>query len=205
MWSFIFKLLLSQSNMFVGLLIFVGWIPILLFWQVGADDSAVLDQIIDSLTSLANASENNRDQISGINRISLRIGKVQETATQKGPGTKGTSSVLIIGAGRVCRPAAELLASFGSPSHQMQKTCMETDFEWQNDIRVLVASLYLKDAEEVYLRKTLTLLHWWERKSFTCFLFVNFYLTFLSLKIRICICTKGYIKELHINEYWVHA
>ncbi|KAH9652965.1 alpha-aminoadipic semialdehyde synthase [Citrus sinensis] len=117
--------------------------------EVGADDSAVLDQIIDSLTSLANASENNRDQISGINRISLRIGKVQETATQKGPGTKGTSSVLIIGAGRVCRPAAELLASFGSPSHQMQKTCMETDFEWQNDIRVLVASLYLKDAEEV--------------------------------------------------------
>lgn len=158
MRSFIFKLVLSQINMFVGLLIFVGWIPILLFWQVGADDSAVLDQIIDSLTSLANASENNRDQISGINRISLRIGKVQETATQKGPGTKGTSSVLIIGAGRVCRPAAELLASFGSPSRQMQKTCMETDFEWQNDIRVLVASLYLKDAEEV----TLTLLHWWE-------------------------------------------
>lgn len=119
-----------------------------MFGQVGADDSAVLDQIIDSLTSLANASENNRDQINGINRISLRVGKV-DTAIQKGSDRTGTSSVLIIGAGRVCRPAAELLASFGSTSHQLQKTCMETDFEWQNDIQVIVASLYLKDAEEV--------------------------------------------------------
>lgn len=122
---------------------------ILLFGQVGADDSAVLDQIIDSLTSLANTRENNRVQSNGINRISLRVGKVQETSSQKGSDKEGTSYVLIIGAGRVCRPAAEFLASFGSTSRQLQKTCLETEFEWENSIQVIVASLYLKEAEEV--------------------------------------------------------
>lgn len=123
---------------------------ILLLGQVGADDRAVLDQIIDSLTSLAKAKENNAFHSKGTNRISLKVGKVQEIGIQKGSDTKKTSAVLIIGAGRVCRPAAELIASFGSiSSRQRHKACLETDFECQNDFQVLVASLYLQDAEEV--------------------------------------------------------
>ncbi|KAK3213308.1 hypothetical protein Dsin_018014 [Dipteronia sinensis] len=116
--------------------------------EVGADDRAILDQIIDSLTSLANPNEN--DGQSNGNRISLKVGKIQESDIKKEPDTKTNSAVLIIGAGRVCRPAAELIASIGSTSSgQWLKTCLETDLEEQNGVKVLVASLYLKDAEEI--------------------------------------------------------
>ncbi|KAH7574490.1 hypothetical protein JRO89_XS03G0302600 [Xanthoceras sorbifolium] len=117
--------------------------------EVGADDRAILDQIIDSLTSLANPSEND-GQSKENNRISLKVGKIQENDIKNGSDTKAKSAVLIIGAGRVCRPAAELLASIGSTSSgQWLRTCLETDIEEQNGVQVLVASLYLKDAEEI--------------------------------------------------------
>ncbi|KAL5853659.1 hypothetical protein ACOSQ3_008777 [Xanthoceras sorbifolium] len=117
--------------------------------EVGADDRAILDQIIDSLTSLANPSEND-GQSKENNRISLKVGKIQENDIKNGSDTKTKSAVLIIGAGRVCRPAAELLASIGSTSSgQWLRTCLETDIEEQNGVQVLVASLYLKDAEEI--------------------------------------------------------
>lgn len=116
--------------------------------QVGADDRAVLDQIIDSLTSLANPKENNGLQSRKGNEISLKVGKVQESGLKKEPETKSTSAVLILGAGRVCQPAAELLASVGSiSSRKWLKICLENDFEGR--IQVLVASLFLRDAEEV--------------------------------------------------------
>ncbi|RWR95819.1 Saccharopine dehydrogenase / Homospermidine synthase [Cinnamomum micranthum f. kanehirae] len=74
--------------------------------EVSADDSAILDQIIDSLSNIAHH-------------------------------------------GRVCQPAAEFLASIGTvSSRQWFKTCMAADYEKSNDIKVIVASLYLKDAEE---------------------------------------------------------
>ncbi|OMO86412.1 Saccharopine dehydrogenase / Homospermidine synthase [Corchorus olitorius] len=120
--------------------------------EVGADDKEVLDQIIDSLTSLANPSENNgRIPSQEMNKISLTVGKLQETGVKKETDTtKKKKAVLILGAGRVCQPAAELLASIGSSSSQQwYKTCLETDFEEQNDVHVIVASLYLKDAEEI--------------------------------------------------------
>ncbi|GAV73991.1 AlaDh_PNT_C domain-containing protein/Saccharop_dh domain-containing protein/Saccharop_dh_N domain-containing protein/AlaDh_PNT_N domain-containing protein [Cephalotus follicularis] len=116
--------------------------------EVSADDRAVLDQIIDSLTSLANPSENhglNKET----NKISLKVGKVHENGIMMGYEAQRKTAVLIIGAGRVCRPAAELLASSGSISSHRYKTCLETDFEEQNDVQVIVASLYLKDAEEI--------------------------------------------------------
>ncbi|OMO67078.1 Saccharopine dehydrogenase / Homospermidine synthase [Corchorus capsularis] len=120
--------------------------------EVGADDREVLDQIIDSLTSLANPSENNgRIPSQEMNKISLTVGKLQETGVKKETDTtKKKKGVLILGAGRVCQPAAELLASIGSSSSQQwYKTCLDTDFEEQNDVHVIVASLYLKDAEEI--------------------------------------------------------
>ncbi|VVA10133.1 PREDICTED: alpha-aminoadipic semialdehyde [Prunus dulcis] len=116
--------------------------------EVGADDRAVLDQIIDSLTSLANPNEN-YDLKQEKNKISLRIGKVQESPMKEN-GTKRKVGVLIIGAGRVCQPAAEMLASISEMSSQKWcKACLEDDFEEKNDVQVTVASLYLKDAEEI--------------------------------------------------------
>ncbi|XVE97810.1 hypothetical protein REPUB_Repub03eG0051000 [Reevesia pubescens] len=85
-----------------------------------------------------------------MNKISLKLGKLQETGVKKESDSKRRTSVLILGAGRVCQPAAELLASIGSSSsHQWYKACLETDSEEQNTIHVIVASLYLKDAEEI--------------------------------------------------------
>lgn len=130
----------------------LGWISlfaVFISWQVGADNREILDQIIDSLTSLANHS-GNYSPSSGNNLISLKVGMIQESIIKKKSDTKMKRAVLIIGAGRVCRPAAELLASIGSTSSgQWFKTCLETDFEDKNGVEVLVASLYLKDAEEV--------------------------------------------------------
>ncbi|KAM2621541.1 hypothetical protein TB2_026280 [Malus domestica] len=117
--------------------------------EVGADDRAVLDQIIDSLTSLANSNENH-DLKQEKNKFSLSFGEVQHSPTKKGNDTKRKAGVLIIGAGRVCQPAAEMLASVsGMPSHEWYKTCLEDEFEEINDVQVTVASLYLKDAEEI--------------------------------------------------------
>lgn len=117
--------------------------------EVGADDEEVLDKIIDSLTCLANPNENQALKQEA-NKISLRVGKVQESGTKKENDTKKKVGVLIIGAGRVCQPAAEMLASIGGmPSQPWYKTCMEGDFEENSDVQVTVASLYLKDAEEI--------------------------------------------------------
>ena len=90
-----------------------------------------------------------------MNKISLKVGKLQETGVKQEFDSKRTRSVLILGAGRVCQPATELLASIGSSSsHQWYKTCLETDSEEQNDVHVIVASLYLKNAKEVQLRNS---------------------------------------------------
>ena len=90
-----------------------------------------------------------------MNKISLKVGKLQETGVKMEFDTKKRKSVLILGAGRVCQPAAELLASIGSSSsRQWYKTCLQTDSEEQNDVHVIVASLYLKDADEVQLRNS---------------------------------------------------
>lgn len=118
--------------------------------EVGADDRAVLDQIIDSLTSLANPNEKSGFLNQETKKISLMVGKVQESGSKKGHEMKMKSAVLILGAGRVCQPAAELLASTGSfSSHQRYKAYLEDDFIEQNDVQVIVGSLYLKDAEEI--------------------------------------------------------
>ncbi|GMN42705.1 hypothetical protein TIFTF001_011913 [Ficus carica] len=118
--------------------------------EVGADDKEVLDQIIDSLTSIANPDQNSRVLNKETNKISLIVGKVQENSAKTENGMKRKAGVLILGAGRVCQPAAELLASVGSTSsRQWRKTCSDDGLEELNDVHVIVASLYLKDAEEI--------------------------------------------------------
>ncbi|MBA0568185.1 hypothetical protein Golob_005694 [Gossypium lobatum] len=120
--------------------------------EVGADDGKVLNQIIDSLTSIANPTENHGTPSQQLNKISLKVGKLQETGMKKDSESdpKRKKSVLILGAGRVCQPACELLASIGTASsRQWYKTCLQNDSEEQMDVHVIVASLYLKDAEEI--------------------------------------------------------
>ncbi|KAI4335142.1 hypothetical protein L6164_013815 [Bauhinia variegata] len=118
--------------------------------EVGADDREVLDQIVDSLTSLANPDENhvflNQDSI----KILLKLGKSKENGIKKETDPKMKASVLILGAGRVCEPAAEMLSSIGKVSSSRRyKNLLEDDFEEQIEVEVIVGSLYLKDAEEI--------------------------------------------------------
>ena len=109
--------------------------------QVGADNTATLDKIIDSLTSVANA---HRGDPNATTETEIKIGKVSECGTGDTMDKVGPK-VLILGAGRVCRPAAEFLASYKN-----------IDSDGANDyktdqVHVIVASLYQKDAEEVSL------------------------------------------------------
>ncbi|XXG81568.1 hypothetical protein AAC387_Pa09g2165 [Persea americana] len=116
--------------------------------EVGADDSAILDQIIDSLSNIAHHGENSQVFNKDTNTLSLKVGRRGEGTTEDREKSK-KPTVLIIGAGRVCQPAAEFLASIGTvSSRQWFKTCMAADYEKSNDIKVIVASLYLEDAEE---------------------------------------------------------
>ncbi|CAN0918320.1 Alpha-aminoadipic semialdehyde synthase [Linum grandiflorum] len=115
---------------------------------VEADDRGVLDQIIDSLTSLANRDKHQGDVGSHEHNISLRVGKIQENGYKKECDGRRKRSVLIIGAGRVCRPAAEFLVSVGSnAASSWYQTCQGADE--RNDIEVIVASLLIKDAQEI--------------------------------------------------------
>lgn len=118
--------------------------------QVGADDTAVLDQIMDSLTNIVKKSHDNGALDK---KLSLKIGKVRESILQDRCETVRRPCVLILGAGRVCRPAVEFLASVGSTSNgSYLKSCLTIDGEELEEYEVIVASLYLKDAKEVCSR-----------------------------------------------------
>ncbi|CAN6253034.1 unnamed protein product [Urochloa humidicola] len=109
--------------------------------QVGADDTGTLDKIMDSLTSLANAHGGDCDA-GKETELALKIGKVNECETGGTVG-QGGPKVLILGAGRVCRPAAEFLTSYPN------KCSYVVDDNNTDQIHVIVASLYKKDAEEI--------------------------------------------------------
>ncbi|KAK9705725.1 hypothetical protein RND81_07G077600 [Saponaria officinalis] len=115
--------------------------------EVSADDSAVLDHIIDSLTSLANKGGNRGMVAKEANKISLTLGKIQENGVDE---VRKKAAVLIVGAGRVCRPAAEYLTSVKSLSScPVFGNCTSDDVDVAGEVEVIVASLYLKDAQEV--------------------------------------------------------
>ncbi|XP_020090480.1 alpha-aminoadipic semialdehyde synthase isoform X2 [Ananas comosus] len=107
--------------------------------EVGADDSAMLDQIIDSLTSLANPRS--KEGIRKERELSLKIGKISAYSTEDSMPRK-EQAVLILGAGRVCRPAAEFLTSKENSYCGGLNGCDVGGFH------VIVASFYQKDAEE---------------------------------------------------------
>ncbi|KAF3531512.1 hypothetical protein DY000_02036704 [Brassica cretica] len=171
--------------------------------EVGADDRKVLDQIIDSLTRLANPDDE-EDYISPrkeTNKISLKIGKVQQENEEKPEEMTKRSSVLILGAGRVCRPAAEFLASVRNiSSQQWYKTYLGGE---QRDVRVIVASLYLKDAKEerIYMIQpqdseylTFQLLHWSVSQTGTPWFTGNI----MALRVKL----QLYFVELSDTKAW---
>ncbi|KAL0338828.1 UNVERIFIED_CONTAM: Alpha-aminoadipic semialdehyde synthase [Sesamum angustifolium] len=116
--------------------------------EIGADDKAVLHKIIDSLTALANPREGHVDSKDNI--ISLKVGRLKGTCPEKENEIKSEAIVLILGAGRVCRPAVEFLTSIGRGSSRKWLKSYVTDESREiTSIRVIVASLFLKDAEEI--------------------------------------------------------
>ncbi|KAL0374639.1 UNVERIFIED_CONTAM: Alpha-aminoadipic semialdehyde synthase [Sesamum radiatum] len=116
--------------------------------EIGADDKAIVDKILDSLTALANPSEGHADSTDNI--ISLKVGRLKGTDTEKENEIESEAVVLILGAGRVCRPAVEFLTSVGrGSSKKWLKSYMTDESRDITSIRVIVASLFLKDAEEV--------------------------------------------------------
>ncbi|KAI3714455.1 hypothetical protein L6452_21409 [Arctium lappa] len=118
--------------------------------EVGADDSVVLDKIVDTLTSIANPKEDHGVPKGKTNSFALKVGKVKDSCVKLGYDSKKRNMVLVIGAGRVCQPAVELLASIGSSSSpEWIKSCRIAEFEEQNYVEVVVASLFLKDVEEI--------------------------------------------------------
>ncbi|GER41742.1 bifunctional lysine-ketoglutaratereductase/saccharopine dehydrogenase [Striga asiatica] len=114
--------------------------------EISADDEAVLVKIIDSLTSLANSSESQVH--SNQNIISLKMGKCDETGLEKENGIKSEAVVLILGAGRVCRPAVEFLTSLNRGSSKKWFNSDMMDDLKDKSVRVIVASLFLKEAKE---------------------------------------------------------
>lgn len=82
--------------------------------------------------------------------LSLTVGKISETIVDSQVCFKKRPVVLILGAGRVCRPAAEFLASIGNiSSNYSLRICQSIGVEEIREFQVIVASLYKKDAEEV--------------------------------------------------------
>ncbi|KAL0558596.1 hypothetical protein IC582_003173 [Cucumis melo] len=116
--------------------------------EIGADDIGILDKIIHSLSRMANPQENLDLVNNETNKIFLKVGKIQESGF-KSEDVKRKTAVLLLGAGRVCYPAVDLLASSGNSCCQFWKTFLEQYAEDWNDIEVIVASLYLKDAKEI--------------------------------------------------------
>lgn len=96
-----------------------------------------MDKILDSLTTLANSGEKG-GIVPKESELFLKIGKINANETDNSLSEK-RPAVLILGAGRVCRPAAVFLASIGKKHNG---DCSE-------GVHVIVASLLQEDADEV--------------------------------------------------------
>ncbi|KAG9443907.1 hypothetical protein H6P81_015247 [Aristolochia fimbriata] len=113
--------------------------------EVGAESSDILDKIMDSLTTLANPRDYSRVSKES-NKISLKIGEVHKLADEESEySSQKKARVLILGAGRVCLPAVEFFASKGSIRSE---SCLSAKLNEPKDVKVVVASLFLKDAQD---------------------------------------------------------
>lgn len=116
--------------------------------EISADDITILDQICAALTLLANPSHKDDGAFNKDKELSLKVSKVSESIVSERNGYIKRPAVLILGAGRVCQPAAELLASAGDLYSNSFNIFGSTDVQENKEFEVVVASLYQKDAEE---------------------------------------------------------
>ncbi|PKU73836.1 Alpha-aminoadipic semialdehyde synthase [Dendrobium catenatum] len=116
--------------------------------EISADDITILDQICAALTLLANPSHKDDGAFNKDKELSLKVSKVSESIVNERNGSIKRPAVLILGAGRVCQPAAELLASAGDLYSNSLKIFEGVDAQECEEFEVIVASLYQKDAEE---------------------------------------------------------
>lgn len=116
--------------------------------EISADEVTILDQICDTLSSLANPSHKDSGTSIKDKELALTVNKVIERMGREINGSLKRPAVLILGAGRVCQPAAELLASAGDLYSNSFKRFENDDAQVDKEFEVIVASLYQKDAEE---------------------------------------------------------
>ena len=115
--------------------------------QVGADDACTLERIVDSLASIS--SRKCGKFYSNKDKFLFKEGIISIGAMENGKKLSKDPKVLILGAGRVCQPAAELLASSSRiVSSDVLRAYHLDDGELEN-VQVIVASLFLQEAEEV--------------------------------------------------------
>ncbi|KAL4564291.1 hypothetical protein LXL04_028351 [Taraxacum kok-saghyz] len=112
---------------------------------------SLINKIVNTLTCncTANSKEGHKSLSNEkTNMYSMKVGQVKDSCVKLGYRSKKKSTVLVLGAGRVCQPTVELLASIGSDSSPDRiRSCGVSEFEEQNCVEVIVASLFLKDAE----------------------------------------------------------
>lgn len=112
--------------------------------EVSANDKDLLAHIVDLLAAVANSDNDcgNRGLEKEINLSSRRNREMKVTPDQK-------SAVLILGAGRVSQPAVEFLALNGSNFSESPISGNTKTSRAVNGVQVIVASLYLNEAQKV--------------------------------------------------------
>lgn len=120
--------------------------------EVSANDKDLLAHIVDLLAAVAN-SDNERINWGVENEIkesSVRNRESKDNSLQMKESSNEKFAVLILGAGHVSKPAIEFLALNGCNYYESQNSRIrETSREAVNNIQVIVASLYLQDAQKV--------------------------------------------------------
>lgn len=120
--------------------------------EVSANDKDLLAHIVDLLAAVANSDNEhgNRGVEKEIKGSSIRNRELKDNSLRMKDSSSKKFAVLILGAGRVSKPAIEFLALNGcnfseSPISGNTKTSREA----VNDVQVIVASLYLQEAQKV--------------------------------------------------------
>eukprot|EP01018_Ginkgo_biloba_P028011 Gb_24725 [translate_table: standard] len=120
--------------------------------EVSANNRDVLAYIVDMLAAVANPDREHSNIIVGkeLKQPSPRISKTSDSLMQMEDHFDKKPAVLVLGAGRVCEPAVEFLALNGCNILGSQSAMgTNTDTEAVQGVQVIVASLYLKDAQKV--------------------------------------------------------
>lgn len=118
--------------------------------EVSANDKDVLAYIVDTLAAIANPDNKRQKKLieKELKHSSSTIRELRENIVME-ETFDDRASVLIIGAGRVCEPAVEFLALNGCNALDSTRSSPKAGTEAIKGVKVVVASLYLQDAQKV--------------------------------------------------------